>query len=405
MKAAIVGIAGPDLAATEAALFRAHPPAGVILFRRNIVDPPQLAALVAALRRALPPDAVLMVDQEGGRVARLRPPHWRAHPPAAALGALFALAPASGLRAAWLTGALIGLDCAAAGFDVVAAPVLDLGLPRAHAVIGDRALAEDPTAVARLGRAVAAGLLAAGIQPVGKHAPGHGRARLDSHLALPEVVANDLDADLLPFVLNADLPWIMTAHILYPAWDPTLPATLSPAIIKRVIRGRIGFEGVLVTDDLAMRALSGYAPARYTPAGHAPPGYAAPGYAPPGYAPAASPADLARQALAAGCDLALYCSGEALPTAELLASCPPVTPNTAARLGRARAVASQRRVSLDAAALADERARLLTDHGALPGVSLPGEPPPGEPPPGDPTAGDPLRSDRTAGGPPPRKPA
>jgi len=348
MKAAIVGIAGPHLTAPEAALFRAHAPAGVILFARNIVDPPQLAALIAALRRALPPNAVLMVDQEGGRVARLRPPHWRAHPPAATLGALFARSPAAGLRAAWLTGALIGLDCAAAGFDVAAAPVLDLGLPGAHAVIGDRALAESPAIVARLGRAVAAGLLAAGIQPVGKHVPGHGRARLDSHLALPTVEANDLDADLLPFALNADLPWAMTAHILYPAWDPTLPATLSPAIIERVIRGRIGFEGVLVTDDLAMRALSGYAPA----------GDAS------GDAPAGAPADLARQALAAGCDLALYCAGDAAPTTALLTAAPPLTPAATARLARARALAQHRRLPLDAQDLADERAHLLASAAA-----------------------------------------
>ena len=334
MKAAIVGIAGPDLTSDEAALFRAQPPAGVILFARNVVDPPRLATLVAALRRVLPASAVLMVDQEGGRVARLRPPHWRAHPPAAALGALFGRSEADGLRAAWLNGALIGLDCAAAGFDVAAAPVLDLGLPGAHAVIGDRALAEDPTVVGRLGGAVAAGLLAAGVQPVVKHVPGHGRARLDSHLALPTVAANDLDADLLPFALNAELPWAMSAHILYPAWDPTLPATLSPAIIERIVRGRIGFEGVLVTDDLAMRALSGYARA-------------------------GAPADLALQALAAGCDLALYCTGEAAPTTALLVACPVVTPRAAARLGAAWALARDRRLALDAATLSAERDRLL----------------------------------------------
>lgn len=329
MKAAIVGIGGPVLAAEEAALFRVHPPAGVILFARNIIDPPQLAALMASLRAVLPAAAVLMVDQEGGRVARLRPPHWRAHPPAAAIGAVFARAAARGLRVAWLTGALIGRDCAAVGFDVVAAPVLDLGLPGAHAVIGDRALAEHSRDVARLGRAVAAGLLAAGIQPVGKHAPGHGRAKLDSHQALPTVEANDLDADLLPFALNADLPWAMTAHILYPAWDAACPATLSPVVIGTVIRRRIGFEGVLVTDDLAMRALSG------------------------------APAALARQALAAGCDLALYCAGDTAPTAALLAACPEVTPGTAARLAGGRALAAGRRVVLDAAALAEERDRLL----------------------------------------------
>jgi beta-N-acetylhexosaminidase len=330
VKAAIVGIAARTPSAEEAATFRAHPPAGVILFARNIADPAQLAALAATLRRILPAQAVLMVDQEGGRVARLRPPLWRAHPPAAAIGALFAQAPARGLRAAWLTGALIGLDCAAAGFDVAAAPVLDLGLPGANAVIGDRAYTADPAAVARLGRACAAGLLAAGIQPIGKHAPGHGRALLDSHLALPTVEANNLDADLLPFTLNADLPWVMTAHIRYPAWDAVRPATLSPTVIETVIRRRIGFEGVLVTDDLAMRALSG------------------------------APTVLARQALAAGCDLALYCAGDQTATHDLLTACPEITSQAAARLARARALAARRRLALDAARLAPERDRLLT---------------------------------------------
>jgi beta-N-acetylhexosaminidase len=328
-KAAVVGIAGPTLTTDEAALFRAHPPAGVILFARNIENPRQLASLVAALRRALPPQAVLMVDQEGGRVARLRPPHWRAHPPAASLGMLFGRRCGSGLRAAWLTGALIGHDCAAAGFDVVAAPVLDLAIQGAHAVIGDRALANDPASVARLGRALAAGLLAAGIQPVGKHAPGHGRARVDSHLSLPQVEANHLNADLLPFALNTDLPWAMSAHIVYPAWDGTLPATLSPTVIEAIIRGRIGFGGVLVTDDLAMKALSGTA------------------------------ADLARQSLAAGCDIASFCSGEPGPTAELLATCPDLTGAAAARLAAARALAVRRRRAIDPAALAVERDRLL----------------------------------------------
>ena len=320
MKAAIVGIGGPTLAPTEAALLRAHPPCGVILFARNIVEPAQLAALTAELRRLLPPDAVLMVDQEGGRVARLRPPHWGAHPPAAALHSL---------RAAWLTGALIGLDCAAAGFEVVAAPVLDLAHPGAHAVIGDRALAERPAVVAKLGRAFAAGLLAAGVQPVMKHAPGHGRACVDSHLALPRVEAAELDADLLPFALNVDLPWAMSAHIVYPAWDAMLPATLSRTVIETIIRGRIGFGGVLVTDDLAMKALTG------------------------------SPADLACRALAAGCDIALYCAGEPAPTAEVLAHCPPLSERAMSRLAAGRALAARRQLALDVAAFAAERDRLL----------------------------------------------
>jgi beta-N-acetylhexosaminidase len=329
LKAAVVGIVGPALSADEAALFRAYPPVGVILFARNIETPRQLASLVAALRRVLPPRAVLMVDQEGGRVARLRPPHWRAHPSAAAIGALFARHRHAGLRAAWLTGALIGHDCAAAGFDVAAAPVLDLAIPGAHAAIGDRALADNPVSVARLGRALAAGLLAAGVQPIGKHAPGHGRARVDSHFALPQVEANDLDADLLPFALNTDLPWAMSAHIVYPAWDAALPATLSPTVIRTIIRGRIGFGGVLVTDDLAMKALSG------------------------------TPADLARQALAAGCDISLFCSGDPAPTTELLANCPPLTEAAAARLASARSLAVRRRLPLDVAALSAERDRLL----------------------------------------------
>jgi beta-N-acetylhexosaminidase len=329
MRAAIVGIAGPTLLHDEAALFRDHPPAGVILFARNIRDPAQLGALVASLRRALPRDAVLMVDQEGGRVARLRPPHWLAHPPAAALGRCFTADRAAGLRAAFLTGALIGLDCAAAGFDVAAAPVLDLGLPGASNVVGDRAFAADPTIVGRLGRAMAAGLLAAGIQPVGKHAPGHGRALVDSHLALPRVHASDLRADLLPFGLNTDLPWLMTAHIVYAAWDPILPATVSRAVIGGIIRGRLGFGGIIVSDDLAMQALSG------------------------------TPTQRAMAALAAGCDVALYCAGDPAPTADLLAACPALTPDAEARLRAARALAASRRRPLDAAALAAERDRLL----------------------------------------------
>src|SRR5690242_1984488 len=284
-KSAIVGIAGKALGAVEAALFREYPPAGVILFARNIENAPQLAALIGTLRQTVP-GMLLMVDQEGGRVARLRPPHWRAHPPAAAFGSLYARDRRAALRAAWVGGALVGLDCAAAGFDIAAAPVLDRTIPGAHQVIGDRAFAGAPVAVVRLGRAFAAGLLAAGIQPVMKHAPGHGRAMVDSHHALPQVDANDLDADLLPFALNTDLPWAMTAHIVYPAWDASLPATLSPAVIGPIIRGRIGFNGVLVTDDIDMQALAGV------------------------------PAELAVRALAAGCDLACYCSGELAPTAE-----------------------------------------------------------------------------------------
>ncbi len=233
------------------------------------------------------------------------------------------------MRAAWLNGALIGLDCAGAGFDVVTAPVLDRAMPGASTAIGDRAFHTDPDVVAQLGQAMAAGLMAAGVQPVGKHAPGHGRAEVDSHETLPVVRANDLEADWRAFALNAGLPWLMTAHILYPAWDLELPATLSSAIIGTIIRGRIGFAGILVSDDLAMRALSG------------------------------SPAELATQALAAGCDLALYCSGDLAPTAALLQSCPQITPAAGQLIELARAIVRGQRMQLNSGALLAERDRLL----------------------------------------------
>jgi beta-N-acetylhexosaminidase len=328
-RAAIVGIAGSALTAEEAALFRAFPPAGLILFSRNIRDPAQLTALIASLRLVLPADADFMVDQEGGRVARLKPPHWAAHKPAAALGRLFAIDPVAAIRGAWLTGALIGCECRTAGFTIATAPVLDISVRGAHDVIGDRAFARHPVVVARLGRAFANGLLAAGVLPVGKHVPGHGRARVDSHLLLPKLTEADLSADIRAFALNADLPWMMTAHIVYDTLDPHLAATLSATVIETVIRGRIGFEGVLVTDDLAMKALSG------------------------------APVDLAVQALAAGCDVALYCSGDFAAAEALLRAVPPLSPRAKQRLRAARAAATDRRQTLRPVQLAAERDRLL----------------------------------------------
>ncbi len=263
-----------------------------------------------------------MVDQEGGRVARLRPPHWRAHPAARQIGDL---PMPTANRAAWLTGALIGLDCASAGFDVVAAPVLDVG--GAHEVIGDRAFADDPARVAALGRQMAKGLLAAGLQPVIKHAPGHGRARADSHRELP-VLDNIAATDLVPFAANADLPWMMTAHIRYSSRDMR-PATQSAAIIESVSRGELGFAGVLVTDDLAMQALAG------------------------------TPGERAAAALAAGCDIALHGSGVLEESEDVLRHAGPMPRETAARLQPAADLAAARRTPLDAAALAAERDRLL----------------------------------------------
>ncbi len=334
-RAAVVALAGSTLDAAEAALLRRLPPAGVILFGRNVRDPQQLAALVASLRAVLPAEAVLLVDQEGGRVARLRPPHWRAHPPAGALGRLPSV---EGERAAWLTGALIGLDCAAAGFDVACAPVLDLALPEGHAgVVGDRAFGADAESVARLGRAMADGLLAAGVQPVGKHVPGHGRATADSHAALPEVHGIS-GAELHPFERCADLPWMMTAHVRFPTWDSERPATLSPGVLRRIVRGRIGFNGVLVSDDLAMGALSAFGDA----------------------------AARATLALSAGCDLALHCSGVLAETEAVLAAAPELPDATRARLAAARDMAARARQPLDAPDLAAERDALLatSDDGA-----------------------------------------
>jgi beta-N-acetylhexosaminidase len=276
----ILGIAGTSLHDDEAALFIKHPPAGIILFSRNIADPGQLAALIASLRNILAPDAILMVDQEGGRVARLRAPHWPELPPAAAL---------TTADAAFAHGLALGNMVAEAGFTMTAAPVLDLRHPGASEVIGDRAISSDPAIVASLGAKIAAGIAKAGITPVMKHIPGHGRALVDSHLSLPRIQAGTyLAGDFYPFIANSNLPWAMTAHIVYEAYDPQNPATLSAKIIAEIIRGKIGFTGTLITDDLAMAALTG------------------------------SPASRAKSALAAGCDVALYCPGDRTGNMDIL---------------------------------------------------------------------------------------
>ncbi len=324
-KPAIIGLSGPELLPAETALLSAERPAGIILFARNIIDPAQLATLIATIREILP-HALLMVDQEGGRVARLRPPHWQAHPAARAIGALYEQNPDANLRAAWITGAMIGAQCRAAGFDIAAAPVLDVAAPYMHNVIGDRAFSADPHAVAVLGEATARGILAAGVLPVGKHAPGHGRARADSHLELP-TLDSIAERDLIPFRANAWLPWLMTAHIRYTDQDMQNPATQSPSLIG-LIRG-LGFAGVLTTDDLAMQALTG------------------------------SPGERAARALAAGCDIALHCSGVLVDSADVLASLPAMPEATQARLRDASAMAKAACTDLDVAALAAERAALL----------------------------------------------
>ncbi len=271
MKPVIVGISGPNLTADETKMLQAHAPRGIILFSRNIENPLQLSELTGHLRAALPSGAVLMVDQEGGRVARLRPPHWPALPAAATLKTA---------EDAFAHGRAIGAMVREAGFDVAAAPVLDLRYAFADAVIGDRAISSDPQTVAVLGGEIARGIIAEGVIPVMKHLPGHGRAMADSHLALPRVAAADLEADCYPFIANNSLPWAMTAHIVYQQIDAERPATISPKVIRDVIRRKIGFAGTLMTDDLAMAALTG------------------------------TPAERATAALAAGCDIALYCPGD-----------------------------------------------------------------------------------------------
>jgi len=328
VRPAIIGLSGPTLTAAEEDLLRILPPVGVILFARNIVAPAQLRSLTARIRALLGEAAVLMVDQEGGRVARLRPPYWHGHPPAAALGALYQRNPVAGRRAAWLTGTLIGHDCAAAGFNVTCAPVLDLSVPGAHDIIGDRAFGADPTMVGELGRAVADGILAAGVQPVAKHIPGHGRAQADSHLELP-VVSDDSPDEWQPFRHNAHLPWAMTAHILYTSWDSERAATVSPIVIEKIIRGAIGFQGVLVSDDLSMRALRG------------------------------SPGELAAAALQAGCDVVLHCTGVLEESRAVLEACPLVGSASVARLVAGRAQAQRAYASLDPAPLLIERDRLI----------------------------------------------
>lgn len=310
-RAAILGCAGPRLDDDERRFLARADPAGFILFRRNCESPEQVRALVAALREAVGrADAPVLIDQEGGRVVRLGPPHWRAPPAPAAFGALFAADRATGARAAWLNARLMAADLFALGITVNCAPLLDLRVAGASKAIGDRALAEDPASVAGLGQAIACGLRAGGVLPAIKHLPGHGRAAADSHATLPRVEASlaDLRADdFAPFRALRDMPVGITAHICYTALDPHRPGTLSPAVIAEAVRGAIGFDGLLVSDDLSMGALTG----------------------PPGARAAA--------ALAAGCDLALHCNGNRAEMEEVVAAAPRLGPRARARFDRALA--------------------------------------------------------------------
>ena len=282
--AAILGCQGLRLSGEEIAFFRDVQPWGFILFRRNVESPDQVRALTAALRETVGrPDAPILIDQEGGRVARLGPPHWRRYPPSRAYGDLPANDPLLRREIARLGGRLLAHDLADLGINVDCVPVLDVPVPGSHDIIGDRAYADMPDRVAALGRAACEGLIAGGILPVIKHVPGHGRARADSHLALPIVDAThaELDAwDFLPFKVLSDMPMAMTAHVIFNAIDPQHPATTSRKVMRTVVRGLIGFDGLVMTDDLSMKALSGDFPEK------------------------------ARQSLAAGCDMVLHCNGD-----------------------------------------------------------------------------------------------
>ncbi|MCZ8271154.1 MAG: beta-N-acetylhexosaminidase [Beijerinckiaceae bacterium] len=309
MKPLIFGAAGPRLTNSESTFFSEHKPAGFILFRRNIEDPAQVKALVAAMKEASGnPDALVLVDQEGGRVARFRPPHWPSYPPGAAYGALWRVDPDLAGEAAFLGARLIAEDLFQLGINVDCLPVLDVPVAGAHDVIGDRAYGREPHVVMALGRAAAQGLLEGGVLPVIKHIPGHGRAMSDSHHALPRVRASRcmLDhTDFPPFRALGDLDLAMTAHVVYEAIDPQEPATTSRKVITEVIRGQMGFDGLLMSDDLSMKALSGHF------------------------------ADRRKSVLAEGCDLVLHCNGEMDEMAPIAEGCPGLTAEAERRLNRA----------------------------------------------------------------------
>lgn len=310
MLPAIFGLAGPTLTDAERGLFSESDPCGYILFGRNIVDPDQSRRLTDDLRALSGRDRLpILIDQEGGRVARLRAPHWPPFPSGEAFQPLWDLAPISAMEAVRANAEALALTLAALGITVACYPLLDVRGPDTHAAIGDRALGSDPAQVASLGRAALRGLSDGGVVGVVKHMPGQGRADLDSHLALPRVSADAaaLERDLHPFRQLADAPMGMTAHVVYEAWDAERPATMSPVVIRDVIRGTIGFDGFLMSDDLDMKALSGGA------------------------------GELAAQCVAAGCDAALNCWGRMEEMVAIARALPAMGTASLARLDRAMA--------------------------------------------------------------------
>jgi len=331
VRAFITGLAGTTLTDGERAFLREREPWGFILFSRNIDTPAQLSHLITSLRHAVSRDAPVLVDQEGGRVQRLAPPHWPSYPPGATYGRLYDDDVAQGRRAAYLGARLIAADLTAVGIDVDCLPIADVPASGADPVIGDRAYGESADKVAVLARAVADGLFAGGVLPVLKHIPGHGRASADSHRALPVVETEEetlRKTDFAAFQALRDLPLGMTAHVVYTAIDPIAPATTSVTLVRDVIRGWLGFDGLLMSDDISMGALSGSIEAR------------------------------ARAAIAAGCDVVLHCSGE-IAEMQAVASVVPVLTGKAA--GRADAALGRRgqAVKEDLAALRVEWAALV----------------------------------------------
>jgi beta-N-acetylhexosaminidase len=332
LTAAIFGCAGPALLPSERAFFAKVRPAGFILFGRNCETPAQVKALVADLRKSSGvANAPVLIDQEGGRVARLRAPHWRHPPPGAVFGRLYERDPKAAIAACRLNARLIAHELLALGIDVDCAPVLDVPQPGSHDIVGDRALAREPYAVAALGLAWCQGFAEGGVAPVIKHIPGHGRAKADSHLSLPEVGATWAElaaADFAPFKALADQPWAMTAHVLYTSLDKVAPATTSRAIVEDVIRGHIGFTGALMSDDLSMKALAGSFEVR------------------------------ARESREAGCDLALHCNGDPVEMAAVAAGAGALE-GTSLKRYQAALKWRKRPKKLDVAAALDRLATLL----------------------------------------------
>lgn len=318
-RAFVCGCLGTSLDDDERAFLKDADPVGVMLFKRNIGTPDNVRALTSEIRATLGrDDAIVMVDQEGGRVQRLGPPHWRSYPAAARFSIIADIdAQADAVR---LGARLIAHDLSAVGIDVDCLPVLDVPVEGAHDVIGDRAYGKDVSIVATLGRAAAEGLLDGGVLPVMKHAPGHGRAGADSHLALPVVEASlsDLEAsDFQPFHLNRDLPAAMTAHVVYTALDPDFPATISLRVIGGIIRDSIGFDGLLFSDDLSMKALPG------------------------------TFRDKAEGLFTAGVDIALHCNGDRREAEEVAGASPELEGEARHRFERALAAMRRSQAPFD----------------------------------------------------------